>query len=270
MPASPFPTDKESAAHLSAYVDHALDGAERSAVERWMESDPVARKACDAERRFKAFIRQNCPRQAAPESLKMSIDALLVEASKEEAQPVRFFGNRVYWAAAAIVLLSAMMQIYTMVTVPSTFDVEAHAWRHFNSGMAQANLIPLGLTSTEQAKSKIFEAMGMDVTVPELNGAEFVGLHDVDFVDGYHAPVLSYAAAPGDLIHIFVFNVANMAGGTRLERDPEAVRMCSNNPNAVHVADIQGKHVVSWQWQDTWYTAVSNHSGEVIAAMLPR
>jgi hypothetical protein len=36
------------------------------------------------------------------------------------------------------------------------------------------------------------------------------------------------------------------------------------------VADIQGKHVVSWQWQDTWYTAVSNHSGDVIAAMLPR
>jgi hypothetical protein len=83
--------------------------------------------------------------------------------------------------------------------------------------------------------------------------------------------VLTYATADAtDLIHIFVFKVDRMDDGISLQRDPDAVAKCSTDPDAVHVADIQGKHVVSWQWQDTWYTAVSNHSGDVIAAMLPR
>lgn len=271
MSASPFPSDKESAALLSAYVDQALPDSERSKVEQWLESDPVARRACEAERRFKAFVNERCPRAKAPESLYVNIDGLLTDLAEENVKPVRFFSDRIYWAAAAVVLLSAMVSLYTAFFVPSTFDVEAHAWRHFSSGMAEASLVPLSEPTTQLAKSVIFEKMGMDVTVPELKGASFVGVHDVDFVDGYHTPVLTYSAGDAtDLIRIFVFKVGQMNAGIALERDPEAVATCSSDPDAVHVADIQGKHVVSWQWDDTWYTAVSNHSGDVIAAMLPR
>lgn len=265
------PSDKDAAAMLSAYVDQALPDHERSAVEQWLESDPVARKACEAERRFKAFVKERCPREKAPESLYVNIDGLLTDLAQETVKPVRFFSDKIYWAAAAIVLLSAFFSVYNSVLLPDTFDVESHAWRHFNSGMAQASLIDLPESSTSVAKAVILEKMGMDVTVPELNGASFVGIHDVDFVDGYHTPVLTYAAADAsDLIHIFVFKVDRMDDGISLQRDPDAIATCSNNPDAVHVADIQGKHVVSWQWQDTWYTAVSNHSGDAIAAMLPR
>lgn len=271
MTSSPYPSDKESAALLSAYVDEALPDSERSRVEQWLESDPAARRACEAERRFKAFVRERCERAKAPESLYVNIDGLLTDLAEENVKPVRFFSDRIYWAAAAVVLLSAMVSLYTAVFVPSTFDVEAHAWRHFSSGMVEASLVPLPETSTQLAKTVILETMGMDVTVPELNGASFVGVHHVNFVDGYETPVLTYAAdSATDLIHIFVFKVDKMDDGIALERDPDAIATCSNNPEAVHVADIQGKHVVSWQWQDTWYTAVSNHSGDVIAAMLPR
>lgn len=265
------PFDKDSAALLSAYVDQALPDHERSAVEHWLESDPVARKAYDAERRFKSFVQERCPRAKAPESLYVNIDGLLTDLAQESVKPVRFFSDRIYWAAAAIVLFSALFGIYNQILVPDTFDVESHAWRHFNSGMVEASLVDLPEASTAVAKAVIFEKMGMDVTVPELKGASFVGIHDVDFVDGYHTPVLTYATADAtDLIHIFVFKVDRMDDGIALQRDPDAVAKCSTDPDAVHVADIQGKHVVSWQWQDTWYTAVSNHSGDVIAAMLPR
>jgi hypothetical protein len=271
MSFSPFPSDKESAALLSAYVDQALPDAERSRVEQWLDADPAAKQACDAERRFKAFIHERCPREKAPQSLYVNIDGLLTDLAQESVKPVRFFSDRIYWAAAAVVLLSAMFSLYSSYLVPSTFDVEAHAWRHFNSGMVEASLVPLPEPSTVHAKSIIFEKMGMDVTVPELKGASFVGVHDVDFVSGYHTPVLTYAAGDAtDLIHIFVFKVDKMSADIALERDPDAIATCSTNPDAVHVADIQGKHVVSWQWDDTWYTAVSNHSGDVIAAMLPR
>jgi hypothetical protein len=175
------------------------------------------------------------------------------------------------WAAAAIVFLSALFSLYNYVAVPAAFDVEAHAWRHFNSGMVEASLVDLPEPSTSVAKAVILEKMGMDVTVPDLNGASFVGVHNVDFVEGFETPVLTYAAgSESDLIHIFVFKVDQMDDGIALQRDPDAIAKCSTDPTAVHVADIQGKHVVSWQWQDTWYTAVSNHSGDVIAAMLPR
>jgi hypothetical protein len=264
-------SDKESAALLSAYVDHALPEQERTKVEQWLESDPDARRACDAERRFKTFVQEHCPREKAPQSLYVSIDGLLTDLAEENAKPVRFFSDRVYWAAAAIVFLSALFSFYSYITVPSTFDVEVHALRHFNSGMVQASLVELPESSTSIAKAVIFEKMGMDVTVPDLAGASFVGVHSVDFVDGYETPVLTYSAGSGsDLIHIFVFKVDNMDNGIALQRDPEAIAKCSADPSAVHIADIQGKHVVSWQWQDTWYTAVSNHSGDVIAAMLPR
>lgn len=270
---SPFQphSDKESAAILSAYVDHALPDQERSRVEQWLESDPDARRACDAERRFKTFVHDHCLRAKAPQSLHVTIDGLLTDLAEENATPVRFFSDRVYWAAAAVVFLSALFSYYSYITVPSTFDVEAHAWRHFNSGMVEASLVELPESSTAVAKAVIFEKMGMDVTVPDLAGASFVGVHSVDFVDGYETPVLTYSASnETDLIHIFVFKVENMDKGIALQRDPEAIAKCSADPSAVHVADIQGKHVVSWQWQDTWYTAVSNHSGDVIAAMLPR
>ena len=271
MTSSPYPSDKESAALLSAYVDQALPETERSRVEQWLESDPAARRACDAERRFKAFIQERCPREKAPQSLHVNIDGLLTDLAEETIKPVRFFSDRIYWAAAAIVFLSAMFSLYSAVTIPAAFDVEAHAWRHFNSGMVEASLVPLPETSTVLAKTVILEKMGMDVTVPELKGASFVGVHNVDFVDGYETPVLTYAAgSESDLIHIFVFKVDKMDDDIALQRDPDAIAKCSTDPDAVHVADIQGKHVVSWQWQDTWYTAVSNHSGDVIAAMLPR
>jgi hypothetical protein len=265
------PFDKDSAALLSAYVDESLHDQERTDVEHWLETDSVARRAFEAERRFKRFIHERCPRAKAPQSLYANIDGLLTDLAQETIKPVRFFSDRIYWAAAAIVLLSSFFSVYNRILVPDTFDVESHAWRHFTSGMAEANVVDLTEASTALAKAVIFEKMGMDVTVPELNGASFVGVHDVDFVDGYHTPVLTYAAAnAADLIHIFVFKVDRMNDGISLQRDPDAVATCSNNPHAVHVADIKGKHVVSWQWQDTWYTAVSNHSGDVIAAMLPR
>ncbi len=271
MYAPSFPSHKESAALLSAYVDQALHDSERSQVERWLESDPAAQRACEAERRFKAFVKERCARAKAPESLYVNIDGLLTDLAEENAAPVRFFSNRIYWGAAAVVLLSTMVSLYTAFFVPSTFDVEAHAWRHFTTGMSEASWVPLSQPTTHTAKSVIMETMGMDVTVPELQGASFVGVLDVDFVDGYHTPVLTYAASDAsDLIRIFVFKVDRMSTDIALERDPKAVAMCSSNPDAVHVADIQGKHVVSWQWEDTWYTAVSNHSGDVIAAMLPR
>lgn len=268
---SPKRHQKASAEILTAYVDQALDDAERSKVERWLANDPVAARACEAERRFKTFVHERCARAKAPASLHASIDGLLADVADEGIKPTRIFSNRIYWAAAAIVLMSAMFSLYNHIMIPSAFDVEAHAWRHFTSGMTQASLVPLPETSTRFAKSVILDKMGMDVTVPELNGASFVGVHSVDFVQGYETPVLTYAAdSSTDLIHIFVFKVNKMNDGIALQRDAAAIAKCSTDPAAVHVADIQGKHVVSWQWQDTWYTAVSNHSGDVIAAMLPR
>lgn len=264
----PFPqNDKETAALLSAYVDQEADAAERGWVEQKMGIDPSIGAAVVAEKQFKRFIGERCKPASAPDSLRRSIDDLLTEADET---PVRFFSNRVYWAAAAVVLFSAMLYLYQFFVIPSTFEVEKYAWLHFDKGMDAGVFLPISETSPDAAHGYLKDHMGMDVTVPTLAGAQFKGVQDVEFVPGHNTPVLTYAATnDADLIHIFVFKVDQMEQNAALLRDVEAVALCSNDPDAVHVSDINGKHVVSWQWQDTWYTAVSHHSGDVIAGMLP-
>lgn len=265
---SNFPqTDKDTAALLSAYVDQEANASERNWVEHRMASDPSIEAAVNAERLFKSFIGERCKPKSAPDSLRTSIDDLLTETS---VTPVRAFSNRVYWAAAAVVLFSAMLYVYQIVVLPSTFDVEKYAWLHFDNGMNSVEFLPISETNPAAAHGYLKDHMGMDVTVPTLAGARFMGVKQLEFVPGHDAPVLTYAAANDtDLIHIFVFKVDQLTENATLQRDEDAIALCSNNPDAVYVADINGKHVVSWQWQDTWYTAVSHHSGDVIAGMLP-
>jgi len=263
-----FPqTDKDTAALLSAYVDYETDASERNWIEQRLAADPAMGAAVEAERRFKQFIGERCKPASAPDSLRLSIDDLLTET---DVTPVRAFSNRVYWAAAAVVLFSAMLYVYQFFVIPTTFDVEKYAWLHFDKGMNTGVFLPIAETSPDAAHGYLKDHMGMDVTVPTLAGARFVGVQHLEFVPGHDAPVLTYAATnDADLIHIFVFKVNQMEKNVALQRDSDAISLCSNDPEAVHVVDINGKHVVSWQWQDTWYTAVSHHSGDVIAGMLP-
>lgn len=263
-----FPqTDKDTAALLSAYVDQEANASERGWVEQRMAADPAIGAAVEAERRFKQFIGKHCKPASAPDSLRYNIDDLL---SEKDETPVRFFSNRVYWAAAAVVLFSAMLYLYQFFLIPSTFDVEKYAWLHFDKGMDAGVFLPISETSPAAAHGYLKDHMGMDVTVPTLAGARFVGVQHLEFVPGHETPVLTYAATnDADRIHIFVFKVDQLEKDDALQRDLDAIAICSKDPDAVHVSDINGKHVVSWQWQDTWYTAVSHHSGDVIAGMLP-
>jgi len=54
---------------------------------------------------------------------------------------------------------------------------------------------------------------------------------------------------------------------TDIRREEKAAESCTTQTD-YFVNDINGTHVVSWKWDDNWYSAVSNHNGHDLAALV--
>ncbi len=287
--------DREVLEILTAYIDGEASPEEIRFVESLTNDDKI-REALDSQRSIKAIVQSQCLRIAAPEHLhskclhaiasvgtednsRSETQSDIVSSKTPEEVPITPL-NRFNWklfavTAAAAFVVAFGVRYFGTNQVPVTPDtpiaiyaVEDHVHRHFTT----ANLISefeSNAHSTSEAEAYLSAHFGMNITVPELEGARFKGVEMSEFVPGYPAPLLKYAAtSDDDLIFIFAFSVDEMEGKIHLLRDDEAVKTCRNHDD-VHIKDIAGKHVVSWMWGDTWYAGVSDHHGEVLASMLP-
>jgi hypothetical protein len=277
---------------ITAYVDGEATQSEILSIEKKQKSDEYIRKAIDSELQVKELLKQHCTRIKAPEDLRnrclslitnTSTNAQVVEATDAENvgttsttrlsnSPSPLFPVILKWAVAASIIFSLgyWLMLTTQqapLTLATSYAVEDHAHRHFILA-ASDNMIE-SVHSTTEAEAYLLSHYGMDITVPELSGAQFDGIDVTEFVPGYKTPLLRYSAThEDDHIYIFAFSIDKMHGDVYLERDENAVSTCQSDKD-VHIKDVAGKHVVSWKWGETWYVGISEHDGNVLASMLP-
>lgn len=286
---------------ITAYVDGELSEMEERALMEKARHDKQIYQAIEAERRFKETLRSRLHRKQAPESLKKNIMELLSSEHNKQPQssnsgtdnrniktdypsPNR---NRFLLSLAAVVAVGLLIMLALRFTggtsnssqqgsiaenAANMQQVEEVSQLHYARHSGQQLPESFEAASVGQAEDQLRQRYNLDIVVPELRGAQFAGVSYTDFYDGFHAPLLTYkvdnSSGTDDFIYIFAFQNEDLAGHRGLNQNAKA-REAIVAHDDVFIHRVENHDVVSWQWHDVWYTAVSQHDGEIVAAMLP-
>lgn len=259
---------------LTAYADGELHGNEKQTASELIASNDRARVYVEQQMVIKEIVKRACCHGKAPDHLRQRCLDAIAAGNSPSVTPSKSTSSLVYtWLAAAAVVLFAVTIIFRLqnqepvpnVTITASFPVEDHVYRHFDGEKPKLHTS----FTTVEAEAYIKDAWDLEITVPSLEGTTFSGFAYTEFVPGFHTPVLVYTTeSESETILIFAFDVPHMKGDVALVRDPDAVNTCIDH-DSIHIKDINGKHVVSWLWEDTWYAGISNHHGEILASRLP-
>ncbi|MCH8496309.1 MAG: hypothetical protein LAT57_11865 [Balneolales bacterium] len=266
---------KDILERLSAFVDGEVSSQEHHELQSLVQNDTKAKRFTDDERELKRCLKRACSKTKASAELRNkcleAINSQNITSISDKSSPLSSKGKSYYrLMAAASVLLAVSLAFWfannQFTSAPSEiYAVESYVYQHFMTNH-DIELMPY---DTKMAQSYIYSTYQIDMTVPELDGATFKGMSYAEFVPGFNTPVLVYHVADTpDPVMIFAFEVEAMHGDIILERDEYAVATCTGHDD-VHIKDIDGKHIVSWKWNGTWYSGISHHDGEVLASMLP-
>jgi hypothetical protein len=282
--------EENKRALISALIDNELSHSEKEILLAEAEINGEIATEIERQRKFKEIIVAKYKRVPLPDESKSRIlSALAVEMATAAKESETDSGNestvitpiselnkkapkqRVWLLVAAVTLLAALLYLSRIdnTTISNEFtSVEFISFQHFlnHNGLFVGRAD--GIDTTQDARNYLKEHYSCNITVPELDGVEFAGVLYVDFHDGYHTPLLSYRVNEDDYIYIFAFELKNLDSLAEIQRDPDAVRAIVRH-NDVFTVTFNGHDVVSWKWDDVWYSAVSKHQGDVIAAMLP-
>lgn len=178
-----------------------------------------------------------------------------------------------YIAAAAIIMIITLTTMRLLQRVGSTesilpVTVENYTAIHFSNTNGKLDTHHFSTASTSEAEKYLKDHFGIMITIPRIAGAEFSGLLMSDFYGGLKAPLLEYRQPEiGENIFLFAFEVDELTRHKKIVRDSEAVNKCVLKTD-FHIAEIDARHVVSWKWDNNWYTAVSNHNGFELASLI--
>ncbi|MDZ7756867.1 hypothetical protein [Rhodohalobacter sp.] len=274
---------------LPAVVDNEVSEQEKKDFFEYLKHDPELKREYYSTLKVKQILSENLPRKSAPDHLRKKIlHRLEVEkrtaSFKEGSSSVKKTDESSKWngllksgfryiAAAAVILLITLMTVQLLERSTDSFSeemfvIENISAQHFQSAKNVSIEPPVQTASLQEAESYLRDHYGMNMTIPHLKGTDFVGLVMADFHSGMQAPLLKYIQRDiGENIYIFAFNLDQLENFDHMKREENAAKSCTTQTD-YFVNNIDGTHVVSWLWDDNWYSAVSNHNGHDLAALV--
>lgn len=287
-------TKSEARKLLTPVVDGEVSVEEREAFLAFITTDEELRQEYESMKRLKAFIGNRCPSAKAPDSLRQflatfnssesvdiqspfidSIPKKKIRHKEDESPNVDNSLKKSDWwfyAAAAIILISisawGFINYLGSTADRTSYNIEEYAYQHFMKH--DGRLVPptISTASLGSAEIQLAQKYDFSMTIPALKKADFKGVVYQEFVPQFKAPMLEYyIPAEDQFIYIFAFDINQMEEFGQLVRDQEAVKACTKAKD-FHIRNVNGKHVVSWKWDDIWYAAISNHDGNILASLV--
>lgn len=179
-----------------------------------------------------------------------------------------------YLSAAAILL------IFTLVTIQLLNNINPHtagsttqilenvSLEHFILSDGKFIEPHFSFSTTYEAEQFLAENHQLVITVPNIEGAEFAGIVLAEFTDSFHTPLLEYVQHDiNETIYLFAFDMDEVGELNNLARNNLAAESCIDAED-FYITEIDNYHVVSWLWDNIWYTAVSNHNGYDLASLV--
>lgn len=299
MEKSPL-TKKEALELVTAVVDGEVNEETRRAFFASLQYFGDVRRQFQSEKAVKQLLRERMPREKAPAHLRSRIRYLLSDdipggADEQEWKPdqpdppspsssltdLQGKGNLSYtaessrsmaiWKIAAAALLLAgviLAGIFWEEVGQTTYNVEEYALTHFQEHNGRLIEPTIQTASIADAELEVSERYDFSLNIPSLDKADFMGVVWTDFVPDFKAPLLEYYLPSEDqYIYIFAIDIDRLQGFRNLVRDQEAIQTCQK-PKDYHIREIDGKHIVSWRWENMWYAAISNHKGDTLASLI--
>jgi len=298
---------KEALEILPLVVDNEATKSEKDAFFSYIQRDEEVKKHYESMLFIKQMLKTKYSPEKAPDYLKDKVSRMIEDLksedeissdlqSKNTPSSVKVPVNDSIPASgdtkksgqlyailkpARYVIAASVIFFFTLITVELleksstngiqavTYDIEEIALSHFTNGShVTASLASFQPASIDDASDIIEDEMSHQLRMPLINGAELSNIYYTTFADGFTTPVLEfYQAGIEETIHVFAFRMEDLQKHKSMKPDPEAVERCKTYDD-YHVKDIEGKHVVSWKWGDYWYTAVSNHDGNDLIALV--
>lgn len=276
---------------IPAIVDGEASESEREAFFDFIKENPEIEKEYKNALFVKQQLKKNLKRFSCPDHLKENVLNTIEELKKSEQQIDRELSENVnkssdnilwhytgkyirYVAAAAVILFITLLTLQLLnktdynTQYSNTVMIEQAAAGHFLSAGGQLPTLDFNTTSISEAKQYLRDHHGMGAEIPEIEGATFMGMAVGPFIGEYSTPVLAYTQEEiSENIYLFVFDMNQVRSMQNIARHSEAAEHCKQ-PKDYYVAEVENHHVVSWLWDNYWYSAVSNHNGDDLASLV--
>jgi len=300
-------TKKEAIELMPFVVDNEASEQEKIAFFKYIQTDSEVKKKYESLLFVKQLLKTKYSRENAPDHLKDKIAGIIEDMEWEKDQESKVDNSSSYYgsdktfndsegykenppenkspilkllkparylAAASVIFIFSLLTIEFLEHMSSDRfynqnSLEYVALNHFKTGShIEASIASFSPESFDHASQLLEERMSYSPRLPKIKGADLRSIVHTTFTNGHNVPVLDfYQAGLDESIHIFAFKVGEFDDPGMIARDPEAVKNCKTYDD-YHVKNINGKHVVSWKWGDYWYTAVSNHNGNDLIALV--
>lgn len=276
---------------IPAIVDGEASEGEREAFFEFIQENPEVEEEYKNALFVKQQLRRNLKRFSCPDHLKENVLNTIEELKKSEQQidrelseDVKKSGGNIFWhytgttvryvAAAAVILFITLLTLQLLnktdynTQYSNTVMIEQAAAGHFLSAGGELPTLDFNTASISEAKQYLRDHHSMRAEIPEIEGATFMGMAVGPFTGDYSTPVLAYTQEEiSENIYLFVFDMNQVNSHQNVIRHSEAAEHCKS-PKDYFVAEIENHHVVSWLWDNYWYSAVSNHNGDDLASLV--
>lgn len=276
---------------LHTVADGESSESEREAFFKYIEDHPDIAREYQQVLQLKMALCSNRCKKKAPNHLKETVlglvdaqanklrDSECITAKKNwysVSNLLEGYSGKIvrYIAAAVVIVIFSIITVRVLektgmqTSIAKEIIVEQMAAKHYVTSSGSVIEPHFKTTSISEAETFLFEEHEIELTIPHIQGAQFAGIVFSDFVEKFKTPLLEYINLElNETIYVFAFDLRKVQEHSVLKRTSEAVEKCKKSED-FYVGEIDGYHVVSWNWENNWYTAISNRNGHDLAALV--